>query len=126
MKKILSILSAGILALVAVSCVEEQLAVFDASKAAAPVINEYQMTDDGLTVSFTPGSANQGFNTEMGLNHWLVLTSLDGSSLNKSLASTVKGNVISISTTNLSKALIDMGYPEGTTVSLEMVIRASM
>ena len=126
MKKILSILSAGILALVAVSCVEEQLAVFDASKATAPVINEYQMTDDGLTVTFTPGSTNLDFNTEMGLNHWLVLTSLDGSSLNKSLASTVKGNLISISTTNLSKALIDMGYPEGTTVSLEMVIRASM
>ena len=41
MKKILTLL-AGVLALAATSCVKETLAVFDASKATAPVLSEYE------------------------------------------------------------------------------------
>ena len=112
-------------ALAAVSCVKEQMTIFDASKATAPVLAEYQVTDDGVSAVFTPGSANQNFNTQMPLNHWLVLTSLNGNPMNQHLNTSVKGNIISISTTNLSKALMAMGFEEGEIVSLEMVIRAS-
>ena len=38
MKKILSIISAGVLALMAASCVQEDLKTFDPSKATAPVL----------------------------------------------------------------------------------------
>ena len=126
MKKIISILTAGLMALAAVSCVQETLAVFDASKATAPVISDYQLTDDGVSATFTPGVLNQDFNQKMTLNHWLLLTAVNGNPVDVALTTSVKDNVISVTTANLSKALIALGYEEGTKVSLEMVIRASM
>ncbi len=126
MKRIVSIITAGALALLAFSCAREEMAVFDASKATAPVLSEYLVTDDGVTATFTPAVLNHSFNKQMPLNHWLLLTSVNGQSVSKALTTSVKDNTISVTQTNLCKALMAMGYEEGAKVSLEMVIRASM
>ena len=126
MKKILSILSAGLLAIFAVSCVQEQLAMYDASKASAPVLQSFTVTDDDVTIDFTPGSFGQDFNQKMPVNHSVILKSVDGNAVETVIPSTVKDGKIVISVTNLSKTLMGMGYAEGQVVSLEMAIRASM
>ena len=126
MKRIFSIIAAGALALLAFSCTREEMAVFDASKATAPVLSEYQVTDDGVSATFTPAVLNHSFNKQMPLNHWLLLTSVNGQPVSKALTTAVKDNTLIVTQTNLCKALMALGYEEGAKVSLEMVIRASM
>ena len=48
MKKILSIFSAGLLALLAFSCVTEEYATFDESMATAPVLGSYELGEKAL------------------------------------------------------------------------------
>ena len=126
MKKIYSIIAAGVLALLAFSCTREEMAVFDASKATAPVLSEYQVTDDGVTATFTPAVLNHSFNQKMALNHWLMLTSVNGQPVSQALTTSVKENTLIVTQANLSKALMAMGFEEGDKVAIEMVIRASM
>ena len=126
MKKIISILSAALVGLFAVSCIQEELAVFDASKATAPVLQSYTVTDDDVTIDFTPATFGQNFNTNMPVNHSILLKSVNGNETEMVIPSTVKGNKIVITVANLSKALIGLGYQEGQIVALEMSIRASM
>ena len=126
MKRIFSIIAAGALALLAFSCAREEMAVFDASKATAPVLSEYQVTDDGVTATFTPAVLNHSFNQKMALNHWLMLTSVNGQPVSQALTTSVKENTLIVTQANLSKALMAMGFEEGDKVAIEMVIRASM
>ncbi|MBR1699362.1 MAG: SusF/SusE family outer membrane protein [Bacteroidales bacterium] len=126
MKKFLSIIIAGAAALAAVSCAKQELVQFDDSKATAPVVNSYDVTEDGVFVDFTAGSFNQSFNQKMPVNHSLVLLAADGKSVNKILSSSIAGNVISVSTVTLSRTLLAQGYEEGSVVSLELALRASM
>ena len=126
MKKIVSIILAGAAALAAVSCAKQELVRFDDSKATAPVVNAYDVTDDGVFVNFTAGSFNQNFNQKMPVNHSLVLLTVDGKPANKVLSSSINGNIISVSKTTLCRTLIAQGYVEGAVVSLEMALRASM
>ncbi|MBO6064112.1 MAG: hypothetical protein J6P62_09095, partial [Bacteroidales bacterium] len=127
MKKYISILSAGLMAVSAlVSCVKEQFAVYDASKAKAPVLLSYTVTDDNVTIDYTPGSFGQDFNKEMPVNHFVLLKSVAGQATEMVVPSTDKGNQLVITVANLSKTLISMGYEEGQRVALEMVIRATM
>ncbi len=58
MKKIFSILFVSVIALMAVSCYPEDLAVFDTSKATAPVLGSYEVGEKAITANFTPGSFN--------------------------------------------------------------------
>ena len=126
MKKLLSILSVGLLALVTFSCVKEDLVTFDETKATAPVVGSYELGEKALTVTYTPGSFNTGFNQKMPVNHSLILASVDGKSVNKPVTATVKDGEISASITNLAKMLVSLGYQEGAVVTLEMFVRASM
>ena len=126
MKKLLSILSVGLLALVTFSCVKEDLVTFDETKATAPVIGSYELGEKALTVAFTPGAFNTGFNQKMPVNHSLILASVDGKAVNKAVTATVKDGEISATITNLAKMLGSLGYPEGSVVTLEMFVRASM
>ena len=126
MKKIVSIILAGAAALAAVSCAKQELVRFDDSKAIAPVVNAYDVTDDGVFVNFTAGSFNQSFNQKMPVNHSLVLLTVDGKPANKVLSSSINGNIISVSKTTLCRSLLAQGYMEGDIVSLEMALRASM
>ena len=126
MKKLLSILSVGLLALVTFSCVKEDLVTFDETQATAPVIGSYELGEKALTVTYTPGAFNTGFNQKMPVNHSLILASVDGKAVNKAVTATVKDGEISATIANLAKMLGSLGYPEGSVVTLEMFVRASM
>jgi len=125
MKKIFSILSAGLMLLALGSCVNEQLAVFDPAKdATAPVLGTYTVNEDGITASYTPGSFS--INEKIAPNHALALVEVDGEAVSKILSSSNKDGVLSITTANLSKNLVSLGYAEGSTHSLKIVVRATM
>ena len=126
MKKILSIISAGVLAFMAASCVQEDLKTFDPSKATAPVLQSYTLDETGIVASFTPGSFNMGFNDKVPVNHTLVLLSADGKAVNKTVSATVDGGTITATASTINKLLLGMGYEEGASVSLELLIRAMM
>ena len=110
----------------ALSCVNEDFATFDKTKATAPVLGSYEVGEKAITATFTPGAFNMGFNDKIPVNHSLILASVNGTEVNKTLPSSAKDGEISISITNLAKTLVSLGYPEGSTVSLDMFIRASM
>ncbi|MBR5073085.1 MAG: SusF/SusE family outer membrane protein [Bacteroidales bacterium] len=126
MKKIFSIISAGLLAIMAVSCVQEDLKVFDPSNATAPVLQSYTLDENGISASFTPGSFNMGFNDKVPVNHTLVLLSANGNPVNKTVSATVDGSTITASASTINKMLLNMGYEEGANVSLELLIRAML
>ena len=126
MKKIFSILSAGLVALAAVSCVQEKMTVFDPAKATAPVLASYEVTDAGITADFAPGSFGQSFNTHMPVNHSLVIVSVNGANANKMVSATIKDNIATASANNISKALMALGCEVDSYASFDMVIRASM
>lgn len=126
MKKIFSILSAALVAFAAVSCMQEKMTVFDPAKATAPVLASYEVTDAGITATYNPGSFNQNFNTNMPVNHSLVITSVNGATANKMVSATFKDGTVSASVANISKALMALGCAEESYASFDMVIRASM
>ena len=127
MKKVLSILFAGVIALMATACYpEENFATFDPSKATAPVLGSYEMGAKALTVPYTPGKFNMGFNDKMPVNHMLVITSLNGKSVSKVVATSNKDNVLTASVTALSNALVALGCQEDQSVDFEAIIRATM
>ena len=125
-KNIVTLLAAGLAALSLVSCVREQMTVFDASKATAPVLNSYDVTEEGISATYTPGAFNQSFNQKMPVNHSLVIVSVGGSTVSKAVSATVKDGVANATAANLSKALINLGYTEGASVDFDLAIRASM
>ena len=124
--RLFTLLAAGLVALGFVSCVKENMTVFDASKATAPVLNSFDVTEDGVSATYTPGAFNQAFNQKMPVNHSLVIVSVNGAGVTKTVNASVKDGVITANVANLSKALIALGYNEGDTVDFEMVVRASM
>ena len=125
MKKLYSVFAAGVLALLALSCVKEEHAVFDASKATAPVLVSYEQGEDAITASYTPGVFKQGFNEKMAPYHSLALVSLDGQKVSKTLTTSDKEGVLTLKNTTLAKALISLGKAEGSTASVELAVRAS-
>ena len=125
-KRIVSILAAGLVALGFVSCVREQMTVFDATKATAPVLNSYDVSEEGVSASYTPGVFNQSFNQKMPVNHSLVIVSAGGNAVTKTVTASVKDGQATATVANLSKALMTLGYNEGDSVDFEMVVRASM
>lgn len=126
MKKIFSILFASVIALTAVSCYPDDLAVFDTSKATAPVLGDYEVGAKAVSAYFTAASFNQNFNQNVAPNHFFVITEVDGVPVSKAITSTNKDGVLSASITSINNALISMGYVEGDVVNLTMRIRASM
>ena len=126
MKKLFSIISAGLLLLSAVSCVQEDLTSFDPTQATAPVLGSYEIGEKAITATYTPGTFKMGFNEKMPVNHSLAIVSVDGNKVSKTLTSTAKDGTLSLTTVNLAKALIALGYPEGSTVNVELAVRASM
>ncbi len=126
MKKIFSILFASVIALMAVSCYPDELAVFDTSKATAPVLGDYEVGAKAVSAYFTAANFNQNFNQNVAPNHFFVITEVDGNAVSKAITSSNKDGVLSASITSINNALISMGYVEGDVVNLTMRIRASM
>lgn len=126
MKKVFSIISAGLLLLSAVSCVNEDLATFEPSQATAPVLGSYEVGEKAITATYTPATFKMGFNESMPVNHSLAIVSLDGQPVSKTIASTAKNGSASVTVAALSKILTGMGGSVGQSVNLELVVRASM
>ena len=126
MKKIISLILAGVALFSAASCLREETAVFDPANGTAPVLGASTVDESGVTAEFTPGSFNMGFNKNIPVNHSLAIVELDGAKMSKTLSANASDGKISISKSNLSKALIALGKPEGSTVSLKMAVRASL
>ena len=127
MKKIFTILTAGVLALVAFSsCVREQLAVYDETKVTAPVLGTYNVGEDVITANFTPAKLELGFNEKVVPSHTLAVVSLNGEEKSKSLTTSNDGATITLKTVNLAKALITLGAKEGSTAKVELAVRATL
>ena len=126
MKKVFSIIAAGALALLAVSCAKEQFAVFDISKATAPVLGSYQVGEEDITATYTPATFKMGFNEKIAPNHTLALVSIDGQKVSKTLTTSNKDGVLTLKNVTLAKALMLLGKSEGSTASVELAVRASM
>ena len=127
MKKIFSIFFAGLIALLATSCIpDENLPTYYSQGATAPVVGQYEMGKKALTVAYTPGSFNMLFNSKMPVNHKLVIVAVDGTPVEKAVTSSSKDNVLTASVSSLSTALVSLGCQEEQTVNFDLIIRATM
>ena len=124
MKKFASIILTGAALLLGlVSCMkDEDRAIFDPSQCTAPVLVGYSVVDGAVSAEYTPAVLNT--NPKI-LNHMLAIVSLDGKPVSKRVNATDKDGVLTVSSTNLTRALQELGCEEGTMHSLEMAIRAS-
>lgn len=125
MKKFLSIIAAGTLALLALSCVKEEKAVFDATQATAPVLKEVTVGDN-VAVLYTPAVFNMEFNQEMKTFHTLALVSVGGQDANVTLTTKNEGNTLTLTGKNLTNTLKARGYKALDQVALVMVVRGSI
>ena len=126
MKRILSIISAGLVLIAAASCDKDEKATFDASAATAPTLVSYNVTGDAVSANYTAGAFNMGFNEKLSPNHTLALISVEGTPVSTVLSSSDKDGVLSVTVETLSKALIALGYEENTRVSIEIAVRSTM
>ena len=124
MKRLISIIFAGATLLLGLnSCMKDEMrSIFDPSKCTAPVLNGYEVVDGAVSADYTPAVLNT--NPKI-LNHMLAIVSLDGKAVSKRVNTTDKDGVLSVSATNLTRALQELGCEEGSTHSLELAIRAS-
>ena len=127
MKKVLAILSAGVLALLAVSCLkEEEKVIFDPTQVTAPLLGTYTQDDDAFYINYIPAKIQMGFNEKMAPRHTVAIVALDGSEVSKSLTTSDDGSTLTLKKVNLSKALVSLGKKEGETARIELAIRASL
>ena len=123
MKKILSILSAGAILLGLASCAKDEVrVVFDPSQSTAPVIESFEEAEGDVTIAFTPGTMN--VNQKI-FNHWVAIVSLEGQPVSKSITASVKDGVAKVTSSNLARALVELGCKEGSKANFELVVRAS-
>ena len=126
MKRILSIIAAGALALLAFSCAkEEDKAVYDTTQTTPPVLLS-AVVEDNVTVQFTPAVFQMGFNEKMATFHTLGLVSVNGTATNVTLSTKVDGNTITLTGKNLTNILKARGFKALDQVAVEIVVRASI
>ena len=126
MKRILSIIAAGALALLAFSCAkEEDKAVIDTTQTTPPVLVSAAVADN-VTVQFTPAVFQMGFNEKMATFHTLGMVSVNGNATNVTLSTKVDGNTITLTGKNLTNALKARGFKPLEEVAVELVVRASI
>ena len=126
MKKILSIISAGVLALTATSCIQEKLAVFNPNDATAPLLGTIDLGEKKITVNYTPAVFNMGFNEQMAASHNLALVSIDGQTVSRIISSKDDGSSLTATMVNISKALAFFGYADGDVIpSMSKVSRST-
>ena len=130
MKKILSIISAGLLVVLAASCNKDEKATFDPSDVTAPVLGTVTVGTD-VVVNYTPAVFNLDFNKKMiadgGYYHTLGMIAVNDEKCDVTLSSAkVSGTSIKISGTAVTSALQLRGFEVGETVKVAIVVRASI
>lgn len=126
MKRILSIIAAGFVALLALSCAkEEDKVIFDTSKTTPPVLVSVTV-DDNVTVQYTPAVFNMNFNEKMSTYHTLALVSVNDTPANITLTAKNDGSTLTVTGKNLTNAMKARGFKALDQVSLGIVVRASI
>jgi len=126
MKKILSIIAAGALAVLAVSCTKDDKATFSPSDVTAPVLGTFTVADN-VVVNYTPAVFSLDFNTEMPTYHTLGLVSVNGEACNVTLsAAKDSGTSLTLKGKAMTEALSLRGFSIGDAVTVDVVVRASI
>lgn len=125
MRKVLSIIAAGLATLTVFSCAkEEDKIIFDPSDVVAPVVNDYEITDNALAVHYTAAQFAEGIQKAV---HGIVLTNVDGKAVETELAASEKEEgILSVSKSALNKALAAEGMEEGAVCSFSFIVRATL
>ena len=127
MKKIFSILFAGLVGLMATSCLQERLTTFDPAHADAPVLGASEIGAKAVTVTYTPGAFNMGFNEKIAPKHVLALVDVDGHAVSKIVTTADDGTTLSATLLNISKTLATLGFQDGDVIpSIQLAVRATM
>ena len=126
MKKILSIIAAAMLVLVAFSCVKEERMVVDTSKATAPVMLEAFADESGLSVQYTPAVFTMDFNQLMKTYHTVAIVGMNGKQTNYTLSAKDDGETLSVSDKSITDALTRNGFKPFDEVSVDVVVRGSI
>ncbi len=134
MKRIISILSAAALVLLAGSCIQEQLTTFDATEADAPVLQSNvtllpnATNPKSVVLYYTPAVFHRTFNTKMDGYHSAALISVDGKPVDRNLGAAFdpEAGTVTISLSALNKILMGLGLAEGAQPTIQVVLRASI
>ena len=126
MKKILSIISAGLLVVLAASCNKDEKATFDPSDVTAPVLGTVNVGSD-IVVNYTPAVFSLDFNQKMNTYHTLGMVAVNDEKCDVTLSNAKdSGTSIKLSGKNLTSALQLRGFNMGESVKVAIVVRASI
>ena len=126
MKKILSIISAGLLVVLAASCNKDEKATFDPADVTAPVLGNVSVGSD-VVVNYTPAVFSMDFNEKMPTYHTLGMVAVNGEKCDVTLANAKdSGTSIKLAGKNMTAALQLRGFKIGESVEVSIVVRASI
>lgn len=126
MKKILSIISAGLLVVLAASCNKDEKATFDPSDVTAPVLGAVNVGSD-VVVKYTPAVFSMDFNELMNTYHTLGMIAVNDEKCDVTLSNAKdSGSSLTLSGKNMTTALQLRGFSLGEAVQVTIVVRASI
>lgn len=125
MKRLFTIILAGLSIFSAVSCLQEK-AIFDVSKATAPVLTGSTVGSSDVTATFTPAKFEMGFNENVPVNHFFAVVKADDKVVSRSVISSVSGNEIKAKFSDINNTLYALGCEVGKEITVEMAVRASL
>lgn len=126
MKKILSIISAGLLVVLAASCNKDEKATFDPSDVTAPVLGTVNVGSD-VVVNYTPAVFSMDFNQKLNTYHTLGMVAVNDEKCDVTLSNAKdSGTSLKLSGKNMTAALQLRGFEMGESVKVAIVVRASI
>lgn len=126
MKKILSIISAGLLVVLAASCNKDEKATFDPADVTAPVLGNVNVGSDVL-VNYTPAVFSLDFNKDMPTYHTLGMIAVNDEKCDVTLSNAKdSGTSLKLSGKNMTAALQLRGFAIGEQVKVTVVVRATI
>ena len=126
MKKFLSIISAGLLVVLAASCNKDEKATFDPSDVTAPVLGTVNVGSD-IVVNYTPAVFSMDFNEKMNTYHTLGLVAVNDEKCDVTLSNAKdSGTSLKLKGKDMTSALQLRGFKLGESVKVVIAVRASI